>query len=104
MQLGELLDVENDGLPSLLWVTALILLYGNNSLNFFLYCITGRTFRNQLKEYFCRCRVAKPEHLEESISFSNYSLRNSGLSDRKKKDDIYVVPVSYKARPDNSRV
>ena len=79
MQTYQVLDVENDGLPSLLWVIGLILLYGNNSLNFFLYCLTGRTFRKQLCDYFSICRRTKSDvsrvtgtsSLESGSTFNN---------------------------------
>ena len=102
MQSYQVLDVENDGLPSLLWIVALIVLYGNNSLNFFLYCLTGRTFRAQLKDYFRFCRVSKPT--VSNMLSSSYSLTSINNSEVQQIPGAYTIPVSFSQEPAESRL
>ena len=102
MQIYQVLDVENDGVPSILWACALILLYCNNSLNFFLYCLTGRTFRKQLVDYFTVCRVSKPTI--SSMLFSSYYLKSIDNAEIKQIPGAYIIPVAFSQEPASTRL
>lgn len=46
-------DPEQQAKQFLLKTVCFTLLYINHSINFYLYCVTGRKFRNELKEFLC---------------------------------------------------
>lgn len=55
-------DMESRAQAILLRVLSYILLYINHAINFFLYCMTGRLFRLELKRLFCS--KAQQKHLQ----------------------------------------
>ncbi|XP_033749286.1 growth hormone secretagogue receptor type 1-like [Pecten maximus] len=58
----------------LVWVTTNILMYSNNTFNFFLYCISGSKFREELKDIFCQCFGYRA-----AVSRTDYSVPNQPL-------------------------
>ena len=48
----------------------------NNCINFFLYCISGQKFRNDLKEILCRCCYSSSPERQTSSLHSNENVGN----------------------------
>ena len=55
------------------------LYHSNNGINFFLYCISGRKFRNDLKEIFCPTRSSVPSS-STNDSISEMTLNSNSRS------------------------
>jgi hypothetical protein len=58
----------------LLETLAVMLMYVNHSINFFLYCTTGKKFRDQFRAMFCCC---KPDRLFRNISGNSQRVSSS---------------------------
>lgn len=77
MELGEY--IESFALFSLLRTIAEMLMYLNHSINFFLYCVTGKQFRYQFMQLICMGCGLKFSKVKSLISYrsrSKYSLTN----------------------------
>ena len=54
----------------------------NSGVNFFLYCISGQKFRNDLKEIFCHCKASKKGIVNKADLQSTVSVsRSTEISD-----------------------
>jgi hypothetical protein len=49
----DLLELQRRHMPTLLRVITWLLMYSNHSVNFYIYCLTGRKFRSELRRAFC---------------------------------------------------
>ncbi|KAL8608676.1 hypothetical protein ACOMHN_002905 [Nucella lapillus] len=68
--------VHGPGEMRLAWAIVNILLYTNNTLNFYLYCLSGTNFRKELRKCLC-CRPEPPRASVKNVNHLNDHLRHS---------------------------
>ena len=66
-------DVRTDARLSLTWAVVNMLMYTNSAINFYLYCLSGAKFRQELKGYLCRFDTTlwSPSKNPEALTLTN---------------------------------
>ena len=96
-------DDEKFARMKLLYTIAELLMYSNHSVNFFLYCATGRKFRDQFVALFSRCLSGKMcmrkrrKTFRYSVgSFKIFKMNSSGSPKTGLDDDMVYDPYTVK--------
>ncbi|KAL3859749.1 hypothetical protein ACJMK2_009947 [Sinanodonta woodiana] len=87
-------DVKNYATFTLLTTIAKLLMYTNHSINFFLYCATGRKFRKQFQTMMCICCTLRDSKQLTNDSRSPGSMVLTRLNSTSSPKTIVVDPNS----------
>lgn len=91
---GETAKKTSIGRTELAWASVNIIMYCNNTFNFYLYCLSGRKFRNEIKQQFSRRRTDSQSAVFSAVSIQLHRCSQSEQKYSRRSDKAGGSPNS----------